>query len=208
MGEVYDEYELKKAENLKEMRATKQRSSSLEQDARQPRLAMEAPVTADKKTHERTEGTATAIQARHEDSCSAKRVQSGPTRSTSFGMKAEPPVLPRWNDVLVNKGAAAPKPCLSPVEMRTPTVAGGFLPAGIASSAIRTIFSRPLSFWILGEEAKEITSRTNNNQLPPLYWRKNIQTKSRKTLVFDPGSCTGRLRSCTFLGGRHALRIG
>ena len=40
------------------------------------------------------------------------------------------------------------------------------------------------------------------------YWRKVIQTKSRQALVFDPGGCTGRLRSCPFLGGRHALRIG
>ena len=26
--------------------------------------------------------------------------------------------------------------------------------------------------------------------------------------MFDPRSCTGRLRSCPFLRGRHALRIG
>ena len=25
--------------------------------------------------------------------------------------------------------------------------------------------------------------------------------------MFDPGSCTGRLRNCRFLKGRHALRI-
>ena len=38
-----------------------QRSLSLEQDARQPRLAMEEDVKADKKTRERTEGAATAV---------------------------------------------------------------------------------------------------------------------------------------------------
>ena len=26
--------------------------------------------------------------------------------------------------------------------------------------------------------------------------------------MFDPGGCTGRLRSCPFLGGWHTLRIG
>ena len=25
--------------------------------------------------------------------------------------------------------------------------------------------------------------------------------------MFDPGGCTGRLHSCPFLGGQHALRI-
>ena len=40
-------------------------------------------------------------------------------------MKAEPPALPRWYDVLVIKGAATPKSCLLPVEMRTLTAAGG-----------------------------------------------------------------------------------
>ena len=35
-----------------------QRSASLEQNARQPRLAMEANVTKDIKTRKRTEGTA------------------------------------------------------------------------------------------------------------------------------------------------------
>ena len=29
-----------------------------------------------------------------------------------------------------------------------------------------------------------------------------------QTLVLDPGGCTGRLRSCPFLGEQHNLRIG
>ena len=40
-------------------------------------------------------------------------------------MKAERPALPRTNDVLVDRGAAAPKLCLSTVEMRTLTATGG-----------------------------------------------------------------------------------
>ena len=89
------------------MRRANQRSASLEQDARQPRLATEADVKADKKTRERTKGAAAAVQAKHGDSCSAKRVYAGSTSSTSFGMKVEPPALPRLDDVLVDKGAAA-----------------------------------------------------------------------------------------------------
>ena len=49
--------------------------ANLEQDAWQPRLAMEADVPADKKTRERTEGAATAVQAKHRDFCSSKRFQ-------------------------------------------------------------------------------------------------------------------------------------
>ena len=35
---------------------------------------MEVDVTADKKTHEHTEGAAAVVQVEHGDSCSAKRV--------------------------------------------------------------------------------------------------------------------------------------
>ena len=67
------------------MRGTSQRLASLEHDARQPRLAMEADGQADTEIRERTEGDATAVQAIHGDSCSANRVDSGPkTTSTSF----------------------------------------------------------------------------------------------------------------------------
>ena len=72
-----------------------QHAASLEQDARQPRLAMEAHGHANTKTRERTEGAATAVQAMRGDGFSACRVEPGPnTSSTSFGVKAEPPALP------------------------------------------------------------------------------------------------------------------
>ena len=48
-----------------------------------------------------------------------------------------------WDDVLVAKAAAAPKPRLSPVEMRTLTVAGGLIPANKASIATRIIYYQP-----------------------------------------------------------------
>ena len=46
-----------------------QLAARLEQDARQPRLVMEADGPANTKTRERTEGAATAVQAMHGDSC-------------------------------------------------------------------------------------------------------------------------------------------
>ena len=56
-------------------------------------------------------------------------------------MKAKPPVLPCRDDVLVENGAAAPKLCLSPFEIRSSTAAGGLLPAGKASTMTRIPFS-------------------------------------------------------------------
>ena len=84
------------------MRATHQREASLEHDARQPRLAMEADEPANTKTRERTEGAATAVQAMHGDSFSARRVDPGPKiNSTSFDMKVEPAALPCRDNVVV-----------------------------------------------------------------------------------------------------------
>ena len=101
-------------------RGTRQRLASLEQDARQPRLAMKVDVQADTKTRERTEGAATVVQAVHRDNCSANRVDPDPMCSTSFGGDSTgPPALPcSRDDVLVGNGAAASKLCLSPLEMR------------------------------------------------------------------------------------------
>ena len=95
-----------------EMRGARQRLASLEQDARQPRLAIEADRLSDTKTRERTEGATKAVQAMHGNSFSANRVDPDPMCSTSFGVKAEPPVLPCRDVVLVENGAAAPKSCL------------------------------------------------------------------------------------------------
>ena len=106
-----------------------QHVASLEQDARQPRLATEADGPANTKTRERSEGSATAVQAMHGDSCTAQRVQDGPkTNSTCFGVMAEPSDLPLRDDILVENGAASPKSCLPSLEMRSTTAAGGLLP--------------------------------------------------------------------------------
>ena len=158
------------------MRETRLRLASLEQHARQPHLTMEADVTADNNSRKRTEGAAAAYEAKHGDSCSAKRVEAGPTSSTSFDMKAEPPALPRRDDVLVDEGAASSMPCLSTVEIRMRTAAVGLLPIGTASTAARTNFPLPFFPWSLGGSKK----RTSwiNDQLVPFWWS-FIQTKSR-----------------------------
>ena len=109
------------------MRRLEQHLISQEQDARQPRLAMEeADGHANTKTRERTEGAATAVQAMRGYGFSARRVEPGPnTSSTSFGVKAEPPALPCRDDVVVESGDAVPKSCLPSLEMRSSTAAGG-----------------------------------------------------------------------------------
>ena len=85
------------------------------------------------------EGAAKAVQAMHGDSFFAKRVDPDPMCSISFGVKAEPLVLPCRDDVVAGNGAATPKSCLSPLEVHSPTAAGGVLPAGMTSTATRTI---------------------------------------------------------------------
>ena len=138
-------------ELMEKMRETDRRSTGLERQVRQSRLATEADVPAYKKTRERMEDAA-ADQAKYGDSSSAKRVQAGPTSSTSFGMKAEPLALPRRDDVLVDSGAVVPKSCLSLVEIHTLTAAGDLFPAGKASTATRiTFYQPPLWFCPTGE---------------------------------------------------------
>ena len=79
------------------LRGTYQRLAGAEHDARQPRLTTDADVPTDKKTYKRAEDAA-ADQAKHDDSCFAERVDTGPTSSTSFGMAAESTALPRRDD--------------------------------------------------------------------------------------------------------------
>ena len=132
-------------EYKKNWRSMDQRLTRLEHDARQSRLAMVADGQANTKTRERTEGAATAIQAMHGDSCSANRVDPDPMRSTSFGDDCtKPPALPcSGKNILVDNGAAAPKSCLPPLEMRTTAATGGLFPTGKTSTATKTAFNQP-----------------------------------------------------------------
>ena len=71
-----------------DMRGTRQRVASLEQDARQPRLAMEADGPSDTKTRERTKGAAKAVQAMHEDSFFCEPDRSRPDVLDQFRCKS------------------------------------------------------------------------------------------------------------------------
>ena len=174
---------------VEEMKATEQSSASPEHDAWQPRLVMEADVLSDTKPRERTESAVTAVQAKHGDLFSAKKVQAGPTSSTSFGDNfTGHPALPcSRDDALVDNGAAASKSCLSPLKMCTPTAASGLLPARTASAATKTTLDQPP---ILFCPAEEINLRTSNQYATDYssFWKmKILQTKSMQTLMFDPG---------------------
>ena len=106
---------------------------------------MEADVPSDTKARKRTEGAAAAVQAEHGDSCPANRIDPDPMCLTSFDDDSTgPPALPcSRDDALVGNGATPPKSCLSHLEVRTPSAAGGLLSAGTASTATRTTFDQP-----------------------------------------------------------------
>ena len=196
------------------IRLLEQQLASQEQDAWQPRLAMEADGPANTKTRERTEGATTAVQSMRGDSFSARRVEAGPkTYSTSFGMMAEPPDLPFRDDVLVENGDVSPKSCLPPLGMRTTTAAGGFLPTGETSTATKTTFNKsPLRLYAT-EEANSKERNLWTSAAPAWYddssFRRNkllaapscrrvIEIKSRQNRTFDPDGSQGRLRACRF----------
>ena len=64
MESCFDRWDRKLNEMAESCRSLNQHVSSLEHDARQPRLAMEADGPANTKTHEHTEGPTTAVQAK------------------------------------------------------------------------------------------------------------------------------------------------
>ena len=100
-----------------------------------------------------------------------------------------------------------PKSCLSSVEMRTLAAIGGLLSTGKSSTATMTIFYQlPLWFCL----TKVIKFRTFKYATGySSFWKlKVLETKSRQTMFFDPGGCTGRLRACPFLGAWRALLCG
>ena len=216
-------------DKLKElMRRLEHNLTSQELDARQLRLAIETDGPANTKTHERTEGAATAVQAMHGDSCTtAQKVQDGPETSISFGVNAKPPDLPCRDDVLVEDGATSPGSCLPLLEMRSPIAAGGLVPTGEASAATETNFNQqPLRFCTTEETGSEASSKeTNLRILTPYalhdssvfqesnlpytpYCRRVVETKSRQNRTFDPGGSQGHPRACPFLGSGRALVCG
>ena len=186
------------------MRRLEQHILSQEQDARQPRLAMEADGQANTKTRERTEGAATAVQAMRRGGFSARWVELGPnTNSTTFGVKAEPPALPCRDDVVVESGTAVFESCLPSMEMRTSIAAGGLVPTGKASKASETTSNQlPLRFCSTEEtdlEAKKLCTSISSasydsssvlqerNLSATPHCRRVFDTKFRQNRTFDLG---------------------
>ena len=196
-----------------------QHLTRLEHGARQPRLAMEVDGQASTKTRERTEGTATAVQAMRGDCFSARRVEPGPTtNSTSFGVKTEPLALPCRDGVVVESGPTTSQSCLPSMEMRPSTAAGGLVPTGEASNASETTFNQPpLRF--CSTEKTDLEAKNSWTSVPSAsynsssfrrlsatpYCRRVVDTKSGQNRTFDPGGSRGHLRACPFLGPWRAL---
>ena len=209
------------ASQLSEEMKMDQHLARLEQDTRQSRLAMEADEQESTKTRERTEGAATAAQAKRGNCSSAWWVEPGPTNSTSFGKKAEPPALPCRDVSVVECGAAAFKSCLPFMEMRPSTAAGGLIPTGDASKASETTPNEPpLRFCLTKEtdleaenswtsipsasyDSSSVFQERNLSATP--YCRRVVDTKSGQNRTFDPGGSRGHLRACPFVGSWRAL---
>ena len=145
-------------EIMEKTRETNRCLAGMLHGAQQPRLAKEVDVLPDTKTRKRMEDDA-AERVISGDSSSAQ-LDSNPMCLTSFGDDSTgPPALPcsRY-DGLVDKDAAASKPCLSPAEMRTLTAADGLQLAGPASTSTRTIFHQPSLLFCPTEEINLRTS--------------------------------------------------
>ena len=202
MKSHFDQQE-QKLDELGEMtRGTSQRLVGLEEDARQPRFAIKPDGSVNTKAYESTEGAARAVQEMHGDSCFANRVDPNQMWSTSFGDDCTGPLalpFPR-DDTLVANGAAAPKSCLSSLEMRSPTATGGLLPTGKTSTPTKTIFDHP-AFWFCQTEQTILRTSTPS-------CRRVIETNLGQNRMFDPGGSEGRLRACPFLGTWRALLSG
>ena len=173
---------------------------------------MKADVKQDEKTHERMESAASSDE-RFGD-ISLIRVNDEPMNQTSLGGVTGPSALTIFSDdTLADEGTEAPKPRLSPVEMRTSTTTGDLQHAGSASITLGTIIPlQPLS-WSFYKNTKKrgngtTTRRTNFNHLAPSCDRKMIKTKIRESVVFGSGGRSGRLRDRLILRGRRMLLRG
>ena len=178
---------------VKEVRNNNQRPARLQQlQAQQSRLAVRADAFEDKKTCKSRQDF--TPDGRWGD-ISSDRVHDGPMRLTSLSNQEyiEPPALPCGDDALVNQGAEAPMPCLSPVEIRKSTTAGSVLHAGSASTykAQGSNFTPQLLPWSLRETIEEKNIGTTTRQIFAKYNRswhlRVIETKSRQCLGFDRG---------------------
>ena len=178
LADAYRQIKLMMSSFEEQTEILEKRLTRLEHGARQPRLAMEADGHANTKTQERTEGAAKAVQAMRGDSCTAEqKVQDGPKTSITFGVEAEPPDLPCWEDVLVEKGATSPESCLPSLEMRLSTATGGLIPTGEVSTATETNFNQPFLRFCSTEETdleancKRISTPYASYDSSSRFWR-------------------------------------
>ena len=206
---------------MKMTRGISQREASLEHDARQPRLAMEADGPANTKTRERTEGVATVVQAMRGDSCTADRVDPDPMCSTSSGGDCTGPPAPSCSgeNALIDNRAAAPKSYLSkswrcahhqpPVAYSPPAKP----PRQRRSPSISHLFSstRPRrrieNFYELQFHPPGTTAASGNCLLLPPAGEL-LKTKSGQNRTFDSGGSQGRFRAFPFMGTWRALPGG
>ena len=157
---------------------------------------MKADVTENTKPRKRMEGAAAAERMKSGDNSSAE-VDSDPICLASFGGNSTvlPALLCSRDDALVDDGAAAPKPCLSPVKMRTQAAADSLFPTGISSTATRTTFHQSPRWFCPSEEIHLRTSNQYATNYSSFWKMKVLQTKSMQTLVFGPGDFKGPLRA-------------
>ena len=167
-------------------------------------------MEADTKTRERTEGAATAVQAMHGDRCSANRVDPDPTCSTSFGDDCTgPPALPcSREDTLVNNSAAAPKSCLSPSEMCSPTAADGSLPTGEISTTTKTTFDYPTLWFCLIEVLNFVSSILYVSYFSKAPSGRGSAKQNQGKIGCSILAVLSRLRVCPLLGTWRALLCG
>ena len=204
------------------MRATDQREAGQEQDARQPRLAMESDRPANTKTRERTEGAATAVQAMRGNSCSVDRVDLDPMCSTRSGDDCTGPPAPPCSgeNALVDNRAAASKSCLLSMEMHSPTAAGGLVPTGKTPTATKTTYNETIlqlyATDVTNPKEKHLRTSVSSVSYDSSFWKllaapsclRVIETKSMQNRTLDPGGSQGRFRACPFLGSWRVLFCG
>ena len=171
---------------------------------------MGADVKTEMKTRKRKEGAA-VDGVKHGDTVSA-RVDHNPMRQTSCDNEhcTEPSALTICRDnALVDEGAEAPKPRLSPREMFTSTSVGRFLLAGTASTTMRTILFPPPLSWSLGEKTKNKGDRTQFDQRVfkaksgVLSWR--MVRSSTRLLISGRAACNVEVRARSNLVTLFAL---
>ena len=185
---------------MKKTREPIQRSASLEQNAQQPRLAMEADVTKDTKTRKRTEGAAAAERVISRDNSSTE-VDPDPICLTSFGDDSTGlPALPCLRDPGRQRRSGAKVVSLTRGDAQANS-RRWLTPRWHSLYSDEDHLSPTAFFLELCRRDQETYLQDINSirlVLQQFLEVEGLEAKSRQTLAFDPGGCTGRLRACPF----------